>query len=212
MPVRSLAAAAAAVLVAAGSLSPAVAQEVLSTAPPVRTIAPAADVAQAPSYPPAAGRVEVERYLQLQEKYARGLTQSELESYSAQLEQQVRNQQVARKVASLETEIRELLGEAVGTPSEQTVQDVMKVLEARYNVPRGQQVYFEKKYRAKPTRRPTTTQPSTSSPSSSSRSTARPVTPPTTTYPAPTYSTPSYGSPTYSQPYPGTLTPQPYGY
>ena len=143
-------------------------------------------------------RVDVQEYLDLQEQYARNLSQPELATKAAALQQAVRNQEVARRVAKLEEEVRQLLGEAINTPSEQTVTDLMKVLEARYNVPRGQQVYFEKKYRAAAAR-PT----APSAPSSSPQSTTRAYPPQPS---APTYQTPSTYQPT-QQVYPQRTVP-----
>ena len=129
-------------------------------------------------------RVDVQEYLDLQERYARNLSQPELATKAAALQQAVRNQEVARRVAKLEEEVRQLLGDAINTPSEQTVTDLMKVLEARYSVPRGQQVYFEKKYRQAP-RTSAPAAPSTQSVSPQSTTRAYPPQPSTPTYQAP---------------------------
>lgn len=135
------------------------------------------------------------RYLELQEKYARGLSEAELTNRAVELEQQVRNQQVAREIDKVEDQMRRLLGDAVGSPSEQTVKDLLQVLEARHSVPKGQQVYFEKRYRSAGGASGRVV----SSPTS--RSTARPIvreSQPTRS--APTYSTPTYSTPSYQQP------------
>ena len=171
-------------------------------------------------------RVEVQQYLDLQERYARNLTQPELATKAVALQQAVRNQEVAARVTQLEEAVRELLGDAINTPSEQTVTDLMKVLEARYSVPRGQQVYFEKKYRPAPNRsagatsvptpQPTTRGYAPSTPAAPSYTPPQTFSPtrtvPRTTYPqsfqSPTYQSPAYPAPTWqSQP-----TPQPYGF
>ena len=164
---------------------------------PATSSAPTTQMAQRPT------RVDVQRYLELQEKYAQGLSQNELANRAVQVEQAVRNQEVARRIAELEDEVRRLLGDAVGTPSEQTVTDLLKVLEARHSVPRGQQVYFEKKYRTDPRSRPSGTAPVAPSPPSTTRAYPPQTSYPPTTYPQSTYpqsTVPTTPAPTWQRP------------
>ena len=159
-----------------------------------------------------AGRVEVQRYLELQERYARNLSETELANRSIELEQEVRNQTVKREVDTLESEVREMLGRAIGTPSEQTVQDLLKVLEARHGVPQGQQVYFERRYRPAP--RTTTQSPTRTRTTSPRTMSPQPATPQTqSVQPQPAYPQSTFPQtyPTTPYGYPGTTT-SPYGF